>query len=51
MCSGFSCVVSRLERFSLNLPQAVKKRGCALEVGCGCVFGSSVREICSCRLI
>ena len=37
--SRFSCVVSRMEKFSLDLPQTVEKE-CALEKGCGGVWNS-----------
>ena len=30
----FSCMSPRMERFSLDLPEAVRKE-CAFEVGCG----------------
>ena len=36
--SIFSCVAPGMERFSLGLPQVVKK--CTLEVGCGGVWNS-----------
>ena len=37
MSSRFSCVTLGMERFSLDLPRAVKNREYALEVGCVCV--------------
>ena len=47
MSSRFSCVTLGMERFSLDLPRAVKNREYALEVGCCvcvcvCVCGMGV---------
>ena len=36
----FLCVASRMYRFSLDLPRAVKNRECVLEVECGDVLRS-----------
>ena len=40
MSSKFLCMTPRMERFSLDLPRAVKNRECALEVAWAC-FGPS----------
>ena len=47
----FSCVISGMDRFSLDLPRAVKSRECTLGVRCGGVLRSWVHGICNCRLI
>ena len=38
-----SCLSPRMEGFSLDLPEAVKKR-CTLEVGCGGVWNCGRRQ-------
>ena len=39
LSSRFSCVAPAMEKYSLDLPRAIKNREYAMEMGCGDVLG------------
>ena len=51
MGSRFPCLTPLMERFYLDLPQASKNRVCTLEVECGYLPRSWVRQLCNIMLV